>query len=828
MKPVNFFFAALSALFFAAESYAGEIVFPLRLTLDDISIENIGSYSSVNIRGGKNTRSGGVPSLPSLKIMLSIPSTSRILRVRIEDVQWKFLGFYDVYPAQDPCPYSSVPQFQKEDEKVYKTDAFYPEEPLESFWTGNKSGFMLGCAVFCPFRYNPVSRELYYMSYARIAMLYEEGIEEALFLTDEQIRVFKEDVSSLVWNPEAVEENAPFEKFGGEIFYEYIVITTEYLFPYFQNLLNWKTEKGVRAGIFTKEWITQNYTGLDDLEKMREFVKDYHRNHGLIYLVLAGDYENLGARMVPVSVGTGFFDNAPSDMYFSDVTPYSSNWDANGNRLYGEFSVDGCDWFADVYVGRFPVTEPFQVTRYIEKVLTYEMYPLHGFLERSLQGGGLLWPTYNHYGSVLCDSIADNRLPLNWSHTKIYESFYSHPGGFNDSLSKGYSWCHIASHGNENGTYWYNAPADMLTKTMADALTNGMKIGVVHSIACEAGWFDQKDCLAERLFNAPNGGAVAAIFNSRLGWGQAPGFGSSDYLSLWTAEAVFTLDLRNIGRALSAAKDKITFGINSNPMGAIDHWSMVELNLFGDPETQIYSREPLEMAVSHPPKLTLGNHNFTVTVYSGRQPLADATCCLSRTQGSEIWFRARTGTNGVASISCSIPDPAPVVFTVYARDHFFFRETLQVSSNEPYVALAYIDTICGGYENGEVNPACAYEMTIAAVNFGTEDAYGVRAYLSSDDSSIILDYDTVFLGDITPGDTSVAPFPFAFLIVPAVPDRYNIPLNLVCYDSSGNIWTTSFFLGVNAGVLSIKSYHGPPEFIPGHVHRLGFTVKNSG
>ncbi len=828
MKPVSFFFAVVTAFFLTAESYAGETAFPLSLSLDDISIENTADYSSVNIRGGKNTRSGGVPSLPSLKIMLSIPATSRIVRVRIEDAQWEFLGIHDVYPAQNPYPYGSVPQFQKQDDEVYQKDAFYPEEPLESFWTGNKSGFMIGCAVFCPFRYNPVSRELYYMSSARIVLQYEEGLEEALFLTQEQMGVFKEDVLSLVWNPEAVDENSPFERLAGEIFYEYIVIAPEYLSQYFENLLKWKTEKGVRAGIFTKEWITQNYAGYDDLEKMREFVKDYHRNHGLIYLVLVGDYENLGARMVPVRVGTVYFDNAPSDMYFSDVVPYSSNWDANGNRLYGEFSVDGCDWFADVYVGRFPVTEPFQVTRYIEKVLTYEMYPLHGYLERSLQGGGLLWPNYNHYGSVLCDSIADNRLPVHWSHTKMYESFYSHPGGFNDSLSRGYGWCHIASHGSENGTYWYNAPADMLTKIMADALINGMKIGVIHSIACEAGWFDQKDCLAEHLFNAPNGGAVASIFNSRYGWGQAPGFGSSDFLGLWTAEAVFTLDLRNIGRALSAAKDKIIFGTNSNPMRDVDHWCMVELNLFGDPETQIYSREPSTMIVNHPPRLTLGNFNFIVSVYSGRQPLTDATCCLSRTYGSEVWFMAKTGIDGVACIPCSISDPAPVIFTVYAKDYFFYRETLQISSNEPYVALAYIDTISGGYENGEINPACSYAMTIAAVNYGTENAIGVRAYLSSDDSCVVLNHDTVFLGDFTPGDTLIAHEPLTFSIAPGVFDRYNIPLNLVCYDSSENVWMTSFFLGVNAGVLDIKSYHGPSEFIPGHFHRFGLTVENSG
>ncbi|MBN2364182.1 T9SS type A sorting domain-containing protein [candidate division WOR-3 bacterium] len=795
---------------------------------DDVSVEKEGIYSLVSIVGGRIMRTGGVPSLPTVKVMYSIPAASELTQVKITDEEWIPLGTHRIFPAQNPCPYGFADDFQSEDTSIYSADKYYPETILENFFTGNKSGFMLGCVCFCPFRYNPVTGDLQLLASAKVTVKYNEGTSEAVFLAAEQIRIFGEDVKSLVANPEDVRTNSPQEKFSVNGYYEYVIIAPEYLSPYFEELLRWKTEKGVRAGLFTKEWITSTYPGRDDLEKMREFVKDYHRNHGLIYLVLAGDYENLGARMVPVKVGTSYSENASCDMYFSDVVPYSSDWDANGNLLYGELSVDGCDWFSDVYVGRFPVTEPYQVLKYIDKVLTYEMYPPHGFLEKSLQGGGLLWPSYNHYGSILCDSIADNCLPPNWSHTKMYESFYFHPNGFSDSLSRGYGWCHIASHGNENGTYWHNSPNDMMTKLMADALTNGMKIGVVHSIACEAGWFDQKDCLAEHLFNSPNGGAVAGIFNSRYGWGQAPGLGSSDWLSLWTADAVYRLDLKNIGRALSIAKDKIVFGINSNPMTDMDHWSMVELNLFGDPQTQIYSREPTAMTVNHSPRLNQGNYNFIVSVFSGKQPLVNASCCLSRHQSSEIWFEAKTGTDGFANIAYSIADNSPVVFTVYTPDHLFYRETLQISLNEPYVVMAYIDTICGGQENGQLSPGMSYEMYVAAANWGISKATGVQAFLATDDSGIALMADTLFFGDINPYDTIISTDPLGFTLAYGLLDDHKIPLDFVCFDDSGRIWTTSFFLEVNSENLKVVNCYGPSVIMPGNDFNVSVSIENSG
>ncbi|MGC9367870.1 MAG: C25 family cysteine peptidase, partial [bacterium] len=547
-------------------------------------------------------------------------------------------------------------------------------------------------------------------------------------------------------------------------------------------------------------------------------VKDYHQNHGLIYLIMAGDYDNLGARIIPLEAGY-YTDNTPCDLYFSDVVPYSSDWDANNNHQYGELSGDGCDWYCDVYVGRFPINTTTEATRWINKLLTYEQNPPSGYLTRSLQGGAGLWPSQNYYGDRVCDSIADNHLPSWWTHTKMYENQGVH-SGFPDSLELGYGWCHIAGHGNKDGIYW-DAGGSLIHSS--DNIQNGMKLGVLHSIACQPGWFDNYECCAESYFNYANGGAIAIMLNARYGWGSPPNLGPSEWLDIWTAMEVFDNENWNIGIGHGLGKDHIIPG-----MDGYDHWSMTELNLFGDPEMQIYSREPVNMNVTNPGVINIGQGSMPVNVSSTRGPIEGAMCCLSRPGDTTAWFKATTNASGNATISYNITDPSPVYLTVYAHDHFYYLDTVNIASSGSYVTFTGINSINGGHNNSEINSGCSYQISVEVANFGNQNAGNVKGILTSNDPNISINQDTLLFGNVNANDTVASTNSCQFSIANGVEDNYSIPVTLTCFDQNDSNWTSNFSIIVNSPQLSIYTIGGPNEIHAGDNFYIWPRLENLG
>ncbi|GAI87901.1 unnamed protein product, partial [marine sediment metagenome] len=169
-------------------------------------------------------------------------------------------------------------------------------------------------------------------------------------------------------------------------YYEYVVISEDPIDTVFQQLIDWKTKKGIPATIVTVSWINSYYTGYDLQEQIRNFIIDAYTNWGTIYVLLggSGDQKTSGQNIVPARIawytyaGGGEKDLLPSDIYYSDL---DGNWDANGNHTYGELS-DNVDMYSDVYVGRASVYNVSMAQNFIYKVLTYEKNPPTDYIKR--------------------------------------------------------------------------------------------------------------------------------------------------------------------------------------------------------------------------------------------------------------------------------------------------------------------------------------------------------------------------------------------------------------------------------------------------------------
>ena len=66
----------------------------------ELILSEFNGYDYIGIDNGMYFSDPGNPALPAKTIYLSIPHTSRVISVDIEEQQWQNIGYYNVIPCQ--------------------------------------------------------------------------------------------------------------------------------------------------------------------------------------------------------------------------------------------------------------------------------------------------------------------------------------------------------------------------------------------------------------------------------------------------------------------------------------------------------------------------------------------------------------------------------------------------------------------------------------------------------------------------------------------------------------------------------------------------------
>ncbi|MBM3314022.1 hypothetical protein FJY70_05480, partial [candidate division WOR-3 bacterium] len=475
------------------------------------------------------------------------------------------------------------------------------------------------------------------------------------FLTAAQAASFSPAVRALVYNPRDVDRYAPGRRVTDFGDLDCVIITSDALSASFQPLVDWRTKKGFKTEIRTVAWIVSNYSGRDTPERIRNFIIDYYTNQGLRWVILGGDSAVVPPRLARAYCG-GETGNIPADVYYGDI---EWSWDGNNNNIFGEPLSDGdtVDLFYDLYVGRASVDNTTQVQTFVNKVLGHEQNPPTDYLRRILLADALLWTGYNHQQSN--DSIA-NITPSGWTDVHIHS-----PGtttAVRDSINNGFQFCHLVGHGNENGIYDGNAP--YYSVYYANTQTNGAKLNLMNSIACQSGNFEWSDCCAEAAHNKNGGASIAVIMNSRYGWGTPPYLGPSEKLDIRFYDFFFNHDTMPIG--ITHALSKEVYRALAISQG-VWRWCYYELNLLGDPLLLMYENVPVQLTESFLGPIGTGPQSFTVTVTSADAPVENALVCVYK--GAEVY--ARNYTNGSGQVTFSVnPTTSGYMYVTSTRANY--------------------------------------------------------------------------------------------------------------------------------------------------------------
>ncbi|MFW3146696.1 MAG: C25 family cysteine peptidase [Thermoplasmatota archaeon] len=314
-------------------------------------------------------------------------------------------------------------------------------------------------------------------------------------------------------------------------------------------LMDWKTQKGVRAAYYPldgKDGVLSISYGRDKQERIRNFIRDLKEvNPTLKWVLLAGDGEIIPPRLTYAneSVGEGGDEEGNfvlSDYYYAGL---EGSWDFNGNNVFGEYKE--ADWQPDVYVGRFPASTEKEISIMVSKQLSYEKDPPPGSWSSSMLLAGSLMDTPNN--PLAYQSYKDNAYELVLAIEKDLPDhvdafpLVDYPkleyGGYNqmfDTLNRssfeayystGFSTVIVACHGdpfNGNCTNYKGESGgrkdylldyeDHFTYDMAETIENGRRLPLVYISSCGSTNFsEQDDTNMERLLRNPNGGAIALV-----------------------------------------------------------------------------------------------------------------------------------------------------------------------------------------------------------------------------------------------------------------------------------------------------------------------------
>ncbi len=717
----------------------GTLTQTFNFSQNDFVFGKVNGYDAVTFVGaapGYSTSEPGYPNLPLAVYNVVIPPDAEVTGVDVVSVSTSPVsGELNVHPSQRPQVLSKPAQaFVQPDAKAYSSSQAYPADMVRFTRSGMMGGYRIAGIQVAPLRYYAAQKRLEMVTRIEVAVRYERNRHEALSLDQSQVELMGQSVRALVANPEQVAGWAPQAKLPIDSIYDMIVITSTARAANFQPFVDWKTRRGIKTVVMKTESIYAAYTGRDNPEKIRNCVRDYWQNHGLKWILLGGDDDIVPVRTCRLTV-EGNEEDIATDMYYADLQ-YS--WDSNNNDVFGEME-DSVDLLYDVFIGRAPIDNASNVATFFAKDTMYEKHQDTTRLKRALYGSTMLFDPY--HGRVINHIIA-NTFPPGWTHAHLEDP---NDGVYADSMSAGFELAHVGAHGNPQ-TF------SVLWDYEVSGLTNGFtRLNFVNSMACESGWFDDGECLAEYLVKATNGGCIACMLNTRYGFGYPPALGPSELLDLQFYRYFVSGYASQFGSIGMLSKDYFQ-GLAMDQ--EVWRWCVYELTLFGDPTLHVWSEKPKALTVTAPDSVPTGIQVVRITVKDGATPLRGALVCLSK--GAETYARGWTNSQGWVGLLVAPTTTGDLDLSVSAQNYYPHDRLVPVrgSSNRPALVFAGLRI---NDANGRLDPGETVDLYVSVKNEGAVAATGTNAvlrtlcpYLTMVDSTS--SYGTIAAGATVEGD----------------------------------------------------------------------------
>jgi len=413
-----------------------------------------GDYTTVKTTGAAGMlRAQTAPMLPYQVETWTLPVGTKIVDVNVDYSQPLTVNVPGkISPAPTATAYNMKDAaVELREGAVYATDALYPASWHD--WhvgvglDGTESVFYLTVTLY-PARYNPVAAILQYVEDMDITVTYERG--PAPQQTDT---------------------------------YDMLIITPADFTDALQPLITHKEGYGVSTQVVTlSEVYSGTYfdaQGRDQAEQLKYFIKDALEDWGITYVMLVGG-RNGGlfeeqwwcpVRYTHLDDNSNWEKSYTSDLYFADIYKYEEgqpvfdDWDSNGDGVFAQWSMmkrDHLDFYPDVYIGRLPARNNYEVQLMVEKIITYETTAYGSEWANKFLGIGgdtFPYPSDDYLEGELGVTVAGEYLAeLGIEPTYLFTSdgTLTGPNSVISTLNQGYGFLNFEGHGNPMG--WSTHP----------------------------------------------------------------------------------------------------------------------------------------------------------------------------------------------------------------------------------------------------------------------------------------------------------------------------------------------------------------------------------
>lgn len=324
-------------------------------------------YDDLEMPGASSMRAFGKPMLPQITEFVEIPydidATLEILAnaSAIEDDYKVKPAPEFLIPDNNTWPIQPTPE-----DAIYSVNALFPISTCTMIGDLNNSAMIMRGRrllelTICPFQINPVEEELTLYSVLKIKINYDKPAQivpvNSSYLSHEFESVFERIILNFIPGPflyQGVILTYP-EDFDAA---EYMIITTSEFEDQADRLARWKTQKGTLAKVRTVA------KGASCAQIEHEIWTAYkYWSPAPSYVLLLGDSDD---------ISPCYKTRHPSKIDEDHYTYGDSGYIASDLHY---FTLEGNDYFPEMFYGRISVEDHSQAVNAVNKILAYEREP---------------------------------------------------------------------------------------------------------------------------------------------------------------------------------------------------------------------------------------------------------------------------------------------------------------------------------------------------------------------------------------------------------------------------------------------------------------------
>ena len=802
---------------------------------DNPQVTMLRGYQQIGFEGCMQTALAGNPSLPYQAVSLMLPqgTEAESISVELSDFQ-EIEGILNLFPYQ---PSRITGDNEKKDlvvnEAVYASKSVYPAENHGVVITQYKNGYGFALASFTPVQYIPSEGKVMYAKTAKVRVNTKASREDysAMLWGTQEV---KNMVKRLAQNPEMVET---YQTRGREVTaYDLLIITTAEYVDAYSEYREYYNSIGMRNRIVPVSDIYATMTGIDNQDKIRNYIIQEYQNNGIAMVVLGGDVDLVPYRGFYCYVTSGGGDqqsnNIPADLYYAGL---DGTWNDNGNDRWGEPGED--DLYPEIGISRMSFNNATDLQNMIHKTLSYQQTPVLGEFQRVILAGEHLYdnPTSNgsDYLELLIGQHDDNGYTtLGYPETYDFTKLYEEQGNWSGSLLKqainaGTSYVHHDGHANTGYVAgWYGVSNSDFTGA------NGIDHNYTffHTQGCDCGAFDE-DCILEKMVKIQNF-AVAVIGNSRYGWfneGQTEGPGAHLEREMTSAQWADRVGWLSVAHAIGKCETAPWVTAPGQWEEGALRWNFYDMNVLGDGAVNVWLDEPMTANVEVPSQVIIGTQLVTATITDNNgNPLKNYRCLIY--MDDEVIAMGSTDEDGVAEIEIEggLQAVGTMIMKVSGVNSYPLDvEMMAVPSNTPYVVYESY-TLNGGAQM-EFDGSYSFNMILA--NVGSVNASNVTATITCDSEYVTFNETTANVGNIAGNQSVTLENAFGFIVSDEVPNNTLVRFDITCTDGT-ETWESHFNARVYAPefemVSAVLETSTGQALNPGDSGTVHFTLKNNG